>query len=311
LERARKAHLSSVTDDSHLWMITTRNQCTISKAAAVDGFGYWSGQDVCVEFRPAEVNAGIVFVRRDLPGSPRIQACVANRVEVPRRTSLRCGEANVEMIEHIMAALGGLGIDNCEVWVDAPEMPGCDGSSEPFVRVLDTAGIVAQDAPRIGRVVRSFVRREDGAAWFEARPPLTDGVVLRYHLDYGPDNPIGRQSFELTLTPDTFRRELAPCRTFMLKAETEWLLAQGLGQRASCRDLLVFDAQGPIENQVRFSDECVRHKILDMVGDLALAGAPIYGRFCAYRSGHRLNADMVQTLLEQTDELDLGRRCAG
>jgi len=276
----------------------------------VEGYGYWSGRNIRVEFRPAEANTGIVFVRSDLPGCPRIKAAVANRVEIPRRTCLASGEASVEMIEHIMAALYGLGVDNCEVWVDETEMPGCDGSAEPFVNAIDTAGIVRQAAPRSVRIVRQYVRKGNEQSWFEARPPLADVAVLRYHLDYGADSPIGRQSCELSLTPDSFRRELAPCRTFMLKSEADWLLAQGLGQRASCRDLLVFGDQGPIENQLRFPDECVRHKLLDMVGDLALAGCQLIGRFSAYRSGHRLNGEMVQMLLDQTEEVEEWKRCA-
>ncbi len=276
----------------------------------MDGFGYWSGRDVRVEFRPADVNTGIVFVRRDLPGCPRIRAEVTNRIEVPRRTSLCCGEANVEMVEHIVASLGGLGIDNCEVWTDAAEMPGCDGSAEPFVRALDAAGIVRQDAPRRVRVVRQFLRIGDERSWFEARPPLAESTVVKYHLDYGPESPIGRQVCEFSLTPDIFRRELAACRTFMLKAEADWLLSQGLGGRASCHDLLVFDENGPIENQLRFPDECVRHKLLDMVGDLTLAGCQLLGRFSAYRSGHRMNAEMVQLLLDQAEEVHQWKRCA-
>lgn len=297
-------------DDLRLLMITTRNQCTIAGPAVVEGFGYWSGRDIRVEFRPAEAGAGIVFVRSDLPGCPRIKADVANRVEIPRRTSLRCGDASVEMVEHIMAALGGLGVDNCEVWVDQIEMPGCDGSAEPFVRAIDAAGIVRQDAPRHVCVVRQFQRIGDERSWFEARPPLAESTVLRYHLDYGPESPIGRQVCELSLTPDLFRRELAPCRTFMLKSEADWLLSQGLGVRASCRDLLVFGENGPIENQLRFPDECVRHKLLDMVGDLALAGCQLVGRFSAYRSGHRMNAEMVQLLLDQAEEAHQWKRCA-
>jgi UDP-3-O-acyl N-acetylglucosamine deacetylase len=297
-------------DDSHLLMITTRNQCTIAGPAVVEGFGYWSGRDVRVEFRPARAGSGVVFVRGDLPGCPRIKAHVANRVEIPRRTCLRCGEASVEMVEHIMASLCGLGIDNCEVWVNQPEMPGCDGSAEPFVRALDSVGTVRQGEPRPVRVVRQFLRLGDERAWVEARPPLAEATVLKYHLDYGPEAPIGRQSCELSLTPDVFRRELAPCRTFMLQAEADWLLSQGLGLRASCRDLLVFGENGPIENQLRFPDECVRHKLLDLMGDLALAGCQLVGRFSAYRSGHRLNAELVQQLLDQAEEVDQWKRCA-
>jgi UDP-3-O-acyl N-acetylglucosamine deacetylase len=291
-------------------MDTTRNQHTIAAPATVEGFGYWEGRDVRLEFRPAEPHTGIVFVRRDLAGRPRIAAHVANRAEIPRRTTLRVGDACVEMIEHVMAALAGLEIDNCEVWTDQAEMPGCDGSSEPFVRALDAVGIVSQDAARARRVLSAPTRLGDAECWVEARPSRDGAAVLRYQLDYGGQGAIGRQTFELALTPESFRREVAPCRTFMLKAEADWMLSQGLGRRVTGRDLLVFGDQGPIDNTLRFPDECVRHKLLDLIGDLALAGCDWTGRFNAYRSGHRLNADLVRTLLAQNEEVQYRRRCA-
>jgi UDP-3-O-acyl N-acetylglucosamine deacetylase len=297
-------------DDLQLLMDTTRNQRTIGGQATVEGFGYWEGRDVRLEFRPAEPDAGIVFVRRDLAGRPRIAAHVANRVEIPRRTTLRAGEARVDMIEHVMAALAGLQIDNCEVWTDQAEMPGCDGSSEPFVRALDAAGAVSQDAPRTCRALSAPTRLGDARSWVEARPSQEALAVIRYQLDYGGQCTIGRQSFELALSPESFRREVAPCRTFLLKTEADWLLSQGLARRVTGRDLLVFGDQGPIDNTLRFPDECVRHKVLDLIGDLALAGCDWTGRFHAYRSGHRLNVELVRTLLAGNEEVQYRRRCA-
>ncbi len=291
-------------------MDTTRNQRTIAARATVEGFGYWEGRDVRLEFHPAEPDAGIVFVRRDLAGRPRIAAHVANRMETPRRTTIRVGDARVEMIEHVMAALAGLEIDNCEVWTDQAEMPGCDGSSEPFVRALDAVGIVSQDARRTSRVLSAPTRLGDAASWVEARPSRDTTTVLHYQLDYGGQGTIGQQTFELALTPESFRREVAPCRTFLLKAEADWLLSQGLARRVTGRDLLVFGDQGPIDNTLRFPDECVRHKVLDLIGDLALAGCDWTGRFNAYRSGHRLNADLVRTLLARNEQEQYRRRCA-
>jgi UDP-3-O-acyl N-acetylglucosamine deacetylase len=278
---------------------TSRQQRTIAQPVAVEGFGYWSGRDVRVEFRPAAAMTGVVFVRDDLPGAPRIPAAVAHRVEIPRRTALSCNKANVEMIEHILAALAGLAIDNCEVRVNQPEMPGCDGSSQPYVEALDRAGVVLQDAMRDQLVVREITRLGNEDSWIEARPVSTPGLSIRYRLDYGPNNAIGRQTLTLTVNPKTFREQLANCRTFMLKEEADWLLEQGLGARASMQDLLVFGDTGPIDNTLRFADECVRHKILDMVGDFALAGCDIVGQFVAYKSGHRLNAEMVRVLLAE------------
>jgi UDP-3-O-[3-hydroxymyristoyl] N-acetylglucosamine deacetylase len=288
-------------------MEARRNQRTLLANAAIEGIGYWSGRDVRIEFRPAESYQGIVFVRSDLPGRPRIPALVANRIEMPRRTVLRSGEASVEMVEHVMAALAGMHVDNCEVWVDQAEMPGCDGSAQDFVQAIQQAGIVEQEAPRQFFVVRNVLRLGTEECWIEARPAAGDKTVIQYELDYGSGNPIGRQSLEVTLSPRYFHLSLAASRTFMLQREAAALRDQGLGQRTTFNDLLVFDADGPIGNSLRFPDECVRHKILDMVGDLALAGCDLVGHFTAYRSGHRLNAELVRAIWEKSGAL---KRCA-
>jgi len=265
----------------------------------VEGFGYWSGQNVRVEFRPAPPDAGITFVRTDLGTPHYIPAVVDNRVEVPRRTTLAAGDASVDMVEHVMASLAGLQIDNCEVWVDGAEMPGCDGSSRPFVDALLTTERIDQPAWRDTLVITSVLRVGDETCWVEASPEPYGTLALQYMLDYGPECAIGQQTFALRLTPDSFRTELAPARTFILQHEAEWLRQQGLGQRVTCSDLLVFDQRGPVGNPLRFADECVRHKTLDLVGDLALAGCDMQGRITAYRSGHRLNAELIRELLLQ------------
>ena len=291
-------------------MYPTRNQRTVAKPAVVEGVGYWGGHDVRVEFRPAAPDTGIVFVRTDLPGCPRIPATLVNRTETPLRTTLRCGDAGVDMIEHIMAALGGLQIDNCEIWVDRQEMPGCDGSCMAVVESFDAAGVVEQDAVRQQRIVRQTIRLGDQESRIEARPCCSGKMILQYEMDYGSGSPIGHQTLEISLSPESFRSELAPSRTFVLEHEAVALRAQGLGRRATCRDLLVFGPEGPIDNELRFPDECVRHKLLDMVGDLALAGCDLIGRFLAYRSGHRLNAQMVRAVLEEDQAQGEWKRCA-
>lgn len=303
--------LPQVKDDAHQSMETARKQRTIGRPAAVAGFGYWSGRDVRLEFRPADPSAGIVFVRRDLEGCPRIPAGIRYRVEIARRSTLQCDGAGVEMVEHALAALAGLSIDNCEIRLDAAELPGLDGSAQPFVEVLDAAGIVEQNAWRPRRVVRETIRLGDERSWIEARPLTSPAPVLSYELDYGPQSPIGRQALHVVLTPQSFRAELAASRTFLLKSEADALRAQGIGRRATARDLLVFGDDGPIDNRQRFPDECVRHKLADMVGDLALAGCDLVGQFHACRSGHRLNAELVRALVPPGEQSVLNwRRCA-
>jgi len=212
-------------------------------------------------------------------------------------------------MERVVAALAGLEIDNCEVWVDQAEMPGLDGSALPLVNALDDAGLVEQPHRRARCAVRRPIRLGTVESWIEARPCCSGRTILQYELDYGPGNPIGRQQRELVLTPETFRQELTPCRTFTLEAEAAALQQKGLGHRVTYQDILVFGPNGPIDNVLRFPDECVRHKLLDMVGDLALAGCDLPGRFSAYRSGHHLNGELVQTLLAKQQVQKL-KRCA-
>jgi len=291
-------------------MYPTRNQRTIAGPVTVRGVGYWSGRDVRIEFRPAEADTGVVFVRDDLEGCPSVAATVDNWVDMPRRTNLRRGSARVDMVEHVLAALAGLQIDNCQLRVDQPEMPGCDGSSLPLVEALAAAGIVEQNAARPQRIIRQIIRLGNQQSWIEARPCCSGETILEAELDYGSENPIGRQSLRISLSPESFRQDLAASRTFVFQQEAAALRARGLGQRVTCQDLLVFGPHGPIDNALRFPDECVRHKLLDMVGDLALAGCDLIGRFVAYRGGHRLNAELVRVILDQQEAQQTLRRCA-
>ncbi len=275
-------------------MNSPRKQRTIAKPATIWGYGYWSGKDIHVEFRPAHADAGVVFVRRDLAPIQRIPARVDNRTEVPRRTNLTNGVAQVEMVEHLLAALAGLQIDNCEVWVDGAEMPGNDGSSRDAVESLLKAGIVEQNAVRACIKIDRVIRVGNQEQWIEARP--ADRAIVKYDLDFGRDSVVGRHELEWVADADAFRSEIAPARTFVLQSDAELLRAQGLGLRTTYQDLLVFGDDGPISNDLRFTDECVRHKILDLIGDLALLGCDFRGYVLAHRSGHRLNAELVRAL---------------
>lgn len=290
--------------DKHLMtveLIQTRKQQTIGESISVSGFGYWSGKDVEIEFRPAAEKSGLVFVRQAETGQHRIEALVHNREESPRRTNLMQDGHGVDMVEHVVAAMAGLQIDNCEIHCSSQEMPGLDGSSVVFTNALLKAGIVQQSSARMGLLVSRPVEVRSGDSWIKARP-LADAArnprtVLQYNLDYGPDSIIRAQSFRISLTPAAFTQQLASARTFVLKSEADQMLSAGIGQRVSTQDLIVFGDHGPIDTELRFEDECVRHKTLDMVGDLALSGIDLIGEFEAYRTGHRLNAELVRELL--------------
>jgi UDP-3-O-acyl-N-acetylglucosamine deacetylase len=159
-------------------------------------------------------------------------------------------------------------------------------------------------------VITDTTRVGNDESWVEARPSKHAGLSIKYKLDYGSDNVIGRQTLEMRVTPETFRSELSSARTFLLQAEADWLRSRGLGSRVTPRDILVFDDRGPIDNELRFENECVRHKTLDLVGDLALAGCSLVGQIIAYRSGHRLNAELVQALLSEGQVIESRRKTA-
>ena len=297
-------------------MSVARRQRTLVRPVSVTGFGYFSGRDVRVEFWPAAEHAGITFVRHDIGAAARVPAIAAMRINMPRRTTLEVNGIRVEMVEHVLAALAAMRIDNCEVWVDAPEMPGCDGSSRAFVEAIDAAGAIEQRAPVRQLVVGSAIRVGDDNCWIEAQPSRSAGLSVSFDLDFGAQSAIGHQLFALDITPDSFRRELAPCRTFIPEEAAQGILSQGIGKRVTASDLLIFGPNGPIGNTLRFPDECVRHKMLDVIGDLALTGCEVVGHVVAHRSGHALHAELAKRLLEQAEvsnsqfELPVQRRVA-
>ena len=283
----------------------TRSQRTIRRPVAVLGFGYHTGKDVRVEFRPAPAGSGITFVRDDLSPAARIEACLDNRIEVPRRTCLEANGARVEMVEHVLAALAGMEVDNCEIHVDQPEMPGCDGSALEFVAAIESVGRIAQDA-RVRRLeITDHVVVESDGCRIEALPVDRDGYTIEYTLDYVADPVIGCQVANVEITPHLFAEEIAPCRTFLLQREADALASTGLGKRVKSHDLLIFDERGPVNNRLRFENECARHKALDVIGDLALTGCEIVGHIVAYKSGHRLNAALARELVSRFARMPL------
>lgn len=286
--------------------LSERPQRTLRTAAVVAGRGYWSGCENSVELRPAAVGSGIVFVRGDLDPPSSVPAVVGSVVEARNRTRIVRGSASVHLIEHVMSALAGLGIDNCTVVVNAEELPGMDGSARDFVAAIDRAGIVDQDAAVESLTVHETVRVGDATSWIEAGPPRSAGLSIDYLLDYGP-GPIGRQHLDLDITPDSYRDRIAAARTFITVDDAARLRAAGLGSTVSPGDLVIFAADGPMGTTLRWPDECVRHKVLDAVGDLALAGRPIHAHVRAFRSGHALNAVLVREMLARDATRWLGR----
>jgi len=272
-----------------------RSQRTLRKPVSVTGVGYWSGRENRVELEPAGVGVGVVFVRADLADAVTIPAVVEHRVEASSRTNLCVGKARVEMVEHLLSALAGLDIDCCRVRVHGEEMPGLDGSSLAFVEAIDAAGVEELDASIDPIVVDSVIRVGDDTAWIEASPPRCAGLSVDYELDYG-DGPIGRQVLSLRVTSDGYRTGIAAARTFLPAEDAERLRAAGRGLSATTGDLLIFGPDGPIGNTLRWPDECVRHKVLDLIGDLSLAGRPIHAHVRAHRSGHRLNGALATRL---------------
>jgi UDP-3-O-[3-hydroxymyristoyl] N-acetylglucosamine deacetylase/3-hydroxyacyl-[acyl-carrier-protein] dehydratase len=278
----------------------TRPERTLARSASVRGIGFFHGADVTVRFLPAEPGTGIAFERCDLPDRPVVPARIDRVVPSQRRTAIRQGAASVEMIEHVMAALAGLRIDNCMIQIDAGECPGCDGSSRPFVEALDSAGTIEQHRTRQTLVIDESVSVREGDAVLAASPGTPGQLTLAYHLDYGSDGPIPAQSFRVGLSPRSFRDQLASSRTFVLESEAHALRAAGIGARTTPGDLLIFGQDGVIGNTLRYDDECARHKILDLVGDLALLGFDVHGSVIAHRSGHNTNHALARKLLEST-----------
>lgn len=277
-------------------VIGYRYQRTLAGVATVSGVGFVTGAPVVARFVPAPPGYGRAFRRVDRPGSPTTPALTEHVTGTQRRTTLGTPDGGVTLVEHVLAALAGLRIDNCVIELDAAEPPGLDGSSAGFVEALTAAGVVTQPARRaIYAAAEPVVVRAPGATLALHPAPTTD-LRVSYRLDYGPGAPIVPQTHTVAVRPATFRHDLASCRTFLTEAEARELRRLGVGRHLTGSDLLVFGRGGPIDNRTRFADEPARHKILDLIGDLALCGFDVAGHAVAYRSGHAMNVELARTL---------------
>jgi UDP-3-O-[3-hydroxymyristoyl] N-acetylglucosamine deacetylase/3-hydroxyacyl-[acyl-carrier-protein] dehydratase len=273
-------------------------QKTIEREITIGGKSLFEGKETSVTFRPGQADTGVVFVRTDIPEPVRIRALASNITERPRRTSIKNGSASVETLEHCLAAVSALGIDNLIIEVNGQEMPGLDASSSAYLRLLKKAGIIEQQAKRRELVITEPIAEIRGNTSIYALPAKSETLQISFELDYAGHTGIGRQTFSCQVTPEFFEKQLATARTFLLEAEAKQFQARGLGKHLSPREILVIGPDGPIKNSYRFEDECVRHKIVDLIGDLTLVGRPIIGRIVAYRSGHSLNLKLVRKLFE-------------
>jgi UDP-3-O-[3-hydroxymyristoyl] N-acetylglucosamine deacetylase/3-hydroxyacyl-[acyl-carrier-protein] dehydratase len=261
----------------------------------------FGGKEGKVVFRPAPADSGIVFVRTDVSEPVRIKAIASNIAERPRRTALRKGPVSIETVEHCLAAVCALEIDNLTVEVDGQELPAPDASSGEYFKTLANAGTVEQQSPRREFTIEQPVTITAGDSSIYALPYPDDTLNITYDLDYGGHTGIGRQILSCRLTPEGFEKNLARARTFLLEAEAKQFQARGMGTHLTPRDILVIDSDGPIKNSYRFPDECVRHKIVDLIGDLALVGRRISGRIVSYKSGHSLNQQLAHKLYEAAE----------
>ena len=276
-----------------------KKQTTIKQDVSVAGKGLFSGKYAEVIFKPAKSDTGIIFVRTDTPVPVKIPALISSLVEKNRRTALGKGDATIETTEHCLAAVRAIGIDNVIIEVSGSELPGLDGSSSEYFSILQSAGLVELESEQDTFAITEPIGVHEGDASIYALPGSTEYLSITYDLDYTKHQGIGRQMYSVDLNTEVFTRELADARTFLLEEEARQFQAMGIGTHLGPEEILVIGAEGPIENKYRYHDECVRHKIIDLIGDMVLAGMPIAGKIVANKSGHSLNQRLVAKLAEQ------------
>jgi UDP-3-O-[3-hydroxymyristoyl] N-acetylglucosamine deacetylase len=274
-------------------------QTTLRKRATVSGIGVHSGLPVTLTLNPADADSGVVFVRCGINGEPDRELHATARAVTATELATVLGDGSgvfVSTVEHVMSALCGLGVDNCIVEIDGPEAPIMDGSAAAFVEAIDAVGIATLVAPRRFFKVLKPVRVAKGNAYGEL-VPYDGGFRVEVEIDF--DHPlIGRQAFAIEVEPEAYRREIARARTFGFMRDVAKLWNAGYALGASLENTLVVSEDRILNPEgLRFTDEFVRHKTLDAIGDLALAGAPILGAYRSVCGGHKLNHAVLEALL--------------
>lgn len=274
--------------------ISTR-QHTIGREVWCEGVGLHSGARIAVGLKPAPLGTGIQFCRRDLPGRSMIHAHYHHIVDTRLATTIGAGGATVATIEHLMAAFLGSGIDNVIVELNGPEVPIFDGSAARWLDLIQEAGSREQSALRRGISITRPIFVNEGEAFIKAVPSSTFRV--KYVIDF-PHPLVGKQEKSWIFDESSFGREIAPARTFGFLKDVERLKSMGLALGGSLANAVVFDDYGILNQEgFRYDDECVRHKILDFIGDLALAGMPLIGSFEVHKAGHALHSRFLKQLM--------------
>ncbi|MEO1563844.1 MAG: UDP-3-O-acyl-N-acetylglucosamine deacetylase [Pseudomonadota bacterium] len=277
-------------------------QTTLANKITFNGVGLHGGKTALMELYPTVAGNGITFERLDLSHQNVTKALYDNVTDTKLCTKLGRGAEAVGTIEHIMAALAGCGVHNVHIRLFGPEVPIMDGSSVEFIKRITETGIVTLDADLQAVRIKQSIRVEEGAAFAELRP--ADVMSISFSIDF--DVPvIGQQSKSLCMANGAFIRELCDSRTFCKKAEVDWLQQNGLGLGGSLDNAIVVDENTVLNpGGFRYADECVRHKMLDALGDLYLAGAPIIGHYVGHRAGHRMTNNVLRKLFAHPDHFE-------
>lgn len=272
-------------------------QRTVKKEIRCSSTGLHSGQKVNMAIKPAGSDEGIVFVRKDLPGNNRVKATLENVVDTTLATTVGVNGTIVSTVEHLLSAFSGMGVDNAVIELDKPEVPIMDGSALPFVDMLKNVGTKVQGECKKLLVVRKTVSVSDGIGTAMLLPSM--GFRITYKIDF--NHPlIGEQTYQMAFSDVNYEKEICRARTFGFLKDVEYLQAKGLALGGSLKNAIVMDDNKIINKEgLRFSDEFVKHKILDAIGDLSLLGMPIIGHFVADRSGHKLNNLLLRELLSR------------
>jgi UDP-3-O-[3-hydroxymyristoyl] N-acetylglucosamine deacetylase / 3-hydroxyacyl-[acyl-carrier-protein] dehydratase len=277
-----------------------KTQKTIKKSVSIDGIGLHMGKESKLTFKPSPANTGITFVRTDIPDAEPVKPEIENLLDMtkfPRRTSIGNERFQIHTVEHLLSALYSLEIDNITIEMKGDECPGLDGSSKPFVDILKNAGIKILNSERDVFAVKEPIYVSDSGTHIIALP--SDDFKVSYILDYPNTKMLSSQYASYSVTPEIYEKEISPARTFCLREEVESLRALGLGKGSDYKNTLVIDGNnGVINNELRFKDEPVRHKISDLIGDLSLFGNYISAHIIGIKSGHSMNTKLVRKLKE-------------